>query len=395
MLSSSRYRILLFLLISVLIVTLTMFWQEIILQHIKLVRVDVMKKYQCTFGSVVDHNRNLKHDLVTSIITAARTSSSGENCENKNPAAGKWGSKIVFLIHSAPENDVSRDVLRKHAAAFGVHMMFVLGKSEKKKKPETLSNSMRDLETYSDVIVGPFIDSYYNLTLKHLFGLSHVLNKCSNVDFVVKADDDIFINFDEVKRVIEFNYPRIKGFTGKRNVPKRLLAGYTFQGMSVSRDPEDKWCVTREEYMKSEYPFFVSGWGYITTIPTIRSLITAVETMGNRSDGREILWIDDVFVTGFVREAANEIMDYNGTNEDRIVMDEFAHKYTLSPDKLIRWSDREIECKWDYMFSNTDGNSGNILTRAYDRLQQDRHLNELIPCSLYHSERIIFQKRIS
>ena len=50
------------------------------------------------------------------------------------------------------------------------------------------------LSENQDVIFANMVDTYYNLTLKVLFGLSWAAQHCPSFEFVVKVDSDVFLN---------------------------------------------------------------------------------------------------------------------------------------------------------------------------------------------------------
>lgn len=50
-----------------------------------------------------------------------------------------------------------------------------------------------------------------------------------------------------------------------------------------------------EEYYKSSYPTYLSGWLYITTPSTAKDLY-------KNSYGTDFFWIDDILITGIIRE---------------------------------------------------------------------------------------------
>ena len=47
-----------------------------------------------------------------------------------------------------------------------------------------------------------FQDSYYNLTLKTVMGLKWVKDHCSQARFVMKTDDDIFVNLPKLHKAL-------------------------------------------------------------------------------------------------------------------------------------------------------------------------------------------------
>jgi len=56
---------------------------------------------------------------------------------------------------------------------------------------------------YDDLIVANFMDSYDNLTLKTMSALEWVDTYCNQSEFVLKTDDDMFINVPNLLSFID------------------------------------------------------------------------------------------------------------------------------------------------------------------------------------------------
>jgi len=63
----------------------------------------------------------------------------------------------------------------------------------------------REFERHKDLVQGNFIDSYRNLTLKAVLGLRWLSQYCRQAPFVIKTDDDTFINIFEIVRLMSEN----------------------------------------------------------------------------------------------------------------------------------------------------------------------------------------------
>lgn len=70
-------------------------------------------------------------------------------------------------------------------------MAFVLGATNIQSIEDSLE---AESYMYSDIIRGRFIDSYNNLTLKTISSLEWVDTYCPRAAYVLKTDDDMFIN---------------------------------------------------------------------------------------------------------------------------------------------------------------------------------------------------------
>lgn len=229
-----------------------------------------------------------------------------------------------------------------------MNVVFVLGQTGNGRGiPLTVQ---READTFADLVIGSFTDSYANLTLKHLFAFKWAHVHYPTTEFVVKADDDIVINFKEIFSLVDKKYPPSNDPFASR-VGYKMFAGFVFTKMKVIRDESSKWCATHEEYPVGLYPDFCSGWGYITTMETIESVLREVSTISRG------FWIDDVFVTGILRQAAGDVF-----------LDSLNNKYAIDVTALERWVRGSEHCVWDMLFSVT--NDIDLRNASYKRLEK-------------------------
>lgn len=283
----------------------------------------------------------------------------------------KWGNRtsFLFLVHSFVHNTDKRRVIRRYATPMkSMRLIFVLGQLGDG-LPQTV---IEEMEMHGDIIVGPFLDSYSNLTYKHVFGLKWGLKHCPKVDFVVKMDDDIVANFRAIESLVDETYPVTNDALISRTAYK-LFAGYIFHEMSVIRHPDNKWCTKRNEFQAHAYPDFCSGWGYITTAETIDSILRELQ---NISSG---FWIDDVFITGSLRVASDDIF-----------LDPLNDRYSMDERTLKDWALGNQPCSWDKLFSS----SGNVEVQdqAYSRIASQE--SEWLPCSHEKNESLIGKSQV-
>lgn len=142
-------------------------------------------------------------------------------------------------------------------------------------------------EKYADVVQGDFVDDYRNLTLKNLMGLRWASERCPNARHLIKSDDDAFIDVVQLKRFIERTWPS--------GLPEDTIACNVHEDAQVQRS--GKWAVTKSEYQREKYPTFCSGLAYLMRPVMADRLIEA-------STSAPSLWVDDVYVTGLLAEAA-------------------------------------------------------------------------------------------
>lgn len=86
---------------------------------------------------------------------------------------------------------------------------------------------------YEDIVVEDLHDTYRNLTLKSLRMMKWAIHKCSGVKFLLKADDDTFVNVQNLA-----NY--VAALKNLHESSKFLIGGNIWNGALVKRDPREK-----------------------------------------------------------------------------------------------------------------------------------------------------------
>lgn len=106
---------------------------------------------------------------------------------------------------------------------------FFIGTSDDNRTKETINQEARQ---HNDIIQVNIVDSYKNLTLKTVSVLNWVVNFCPRVNFVLKVDDDHFINLRNLAatiRSLPISEKRIYGKAIGGNVPLRS-GGANYRG---------------------------------------------------------------------------------------------------------------------------------------------------------------------
>lgn len=187
-----------------------------------------------------------------------------DEINNICPSNGK-GIELLIVIASMRGNTLSRTAIRETWGNLDkrtdVSKAFILGDGPEQQLSVALSDEYYE---YGDIIQGHFIDFYQNLTLKTISYLEWVDTFCSQAKYVLKTDDDVFIN---VHRLMTFLNKRKK---------KRVIYGRVYKNLS-----------------KPSYPWFCTGPAYVMTGDIIHDLyVQALKT--------NYLPNEDVFITGIV-----------------------------------------------------------------------------------------------
>ena len=177
---------------------------------------------------------------------------------------------ILLLVSTSPGNKEARDAIRQtwggecRKANSKIKYLFVLGNSSSKTKNEELKTE--SLQNH-DIVQIDFKDSYANLTYKTMTGLKWMQDFCSKAKFVMKTDDDMYVNIELLQALI-------------KQIPHDNFLGGTCWGPSPPhRDRESKWYVPFDSYRGGSFPAMCSGTGYIMSSNIIPKILTTSQNI--------------------------------------------------------------------------------------------------------------------
>lgn len=177
------------------------------------------------------------------------------------------GQDLMVLVTSAPSNVARRDAIRstwarrRLASPFSWQVVFLVGRPPEKEVATFLRAEQGE---FGDLLLGGYLDTYRNLTLKVMHGLKWAASTCRPI-YLLKTDDDCFVNTD-----------RLPGFLVRDNpVRTGLYAGSLFpaERRQVIRDPSSKWYVSWRDYGREVYPAYTSGVGYVLSLDVAQALL--------------------------------------------------------------------------------------------------------------------------
>ena len=114
---------------------------------------------------------------------------------------------LLVIVLSAMKNFQERQAIRDSWASesnANTKVVFLLGHIGNDTSPLQV-NVTKEFEEFDDIIQEDFIDSYANLTVKSLMLLKGFKQHCKNVPYVLKTDDDMYINLKNLFQVVETN----------------------------------------------------------------------------------------------------------------------------------------------------------------------------------------------
>ncbi|NXH48424.1 B3GT2 galactosyltransferase, partial [Dicaeum eximium] len=173
-----------------------------------------------------------------------------EKCKDRTPF-------LVLLISSRAAELQQRRAIRQswgsEAAVPGADVLrlFMLGVRSEGADQDLL---LRESEQYHDIIQQDFLDTYNNLTLKTLMGMSWVASYCSGARFAMKTDSDVFVNTAHlIEKLLRPLPPPTQNY----------FTGHLMKGHRPIRNKASKWYISEEEFPDDRYQPFCSGTGYV------------------------------------------------------------------------------------------------------------------------------------
>lgn len=160
-------------------------------------------------------------------------------CSKKKASDQFVKSKSLFIgIISAPGNFEQRSDIRQtwlihfKESHYHRHLIdlvgfgFVLGKTVNKTVQRQIQE---EAKIHKDIIQVDELDGYFRVSKKDAALLNWIKNNCSQVDFVLKVDDDVYLNIRNLATTIEQISPSrnvIYGLGNFQNITDRGRKGY-------------------------------------------------------------------------------------------------------------------------------------------------------------------------
>ena len=162
-------------------------------------------------------------------------------------------------------------------------------------------NLKKEYDVHHDIIQQSFKDSYKNLTLKTLMGLEWAGRFCPTAKYIMKTDDDMFVNVTNVLRL-----------TRQPNLDK-VVFGVCFQVGHPIRNIKSKWYASKLSYPEPSYPGFCSGTGYVMSKRVASDIVRV-------SSSVPFFHLEDVYTAICVRRLGYKLKAVGGFSPYRIIL---------------------------------------------------------------------------
>jgi len=215
----------------------------------------------------------------------------------KDSVCGKADVTMLILVTSSISHSDRRLAIRETWGSqqmldrSQVKILFLLGNTAT--PDEALEEDIEtENENYNDILREDFLDSYQNLTLKTLGGVKWGAIFCSQAQFVLKTDDDMYVNVPLLTSYLATEYSGVdKVITGcVKNGP-----GGAPQPLSPHGDGLP---------FKTVHPLFTAGAGYVLSGDLMEPLYRA-------SLDIRLIRVEDAFLTGYCARAVGDIRKYH------------------------------------------------------------------------------------
>ena len=160
----------------------------------------------------------------------------------------------------------------------------------------------KEADVYHDIIQQSFKDSYKNLTLKTLMGLEWAGRFCPTAKYIMKTDDDMFVNVTNVLRL-----------TRQGSNLDKVVFGACHTLAHPIRNIKSKWYASKLSYPEQSYPGFCSGTGYVMSKRVASDIVRV-------SSSVPFFHLEDVYTAISVRRLGYKLKAVGGFNPYRIIL---------------------------------------------------------------------------
>lgn len=198
------------------------------------------------------------------------------------------GLALVVLVTTAVNHFAQRKAIRDTWGGFAqsqpdVRLAFVMGHPG---DATVQAAVVRESLQFADILQEDFADTYRNLSLKSAMLLKWAHTFCPKARFVMKSDDDMFINVPNLLKYIQ----SLRG-------DRRQLFGRLVRGARPVRSKSSKYFAPISEYKDNVYPDYLSGTAYVMSADVAAKLF-------NVSQLTPLFFLEDVFITGICAKKA-------------------------------------------------------------------------------------------
>ncbi|XP_066299695.1 beta-1,3-galactosyltransferase 1-like [Branchiostoma lanceolatum] len=249
---------------------------------------------------------------------------------------------LLIIVTTSPKNYIQRQDIRRTWAnesnipGVVIKRVFAVGQPH---DPDVQQAIEQENAANDDIIQENFIDAYRNLSTKAIMGLKWAFTYCPNARFVLKTDDDVFVNPYRLMYYLRDQQ--------SKNASK-LVTGWVYTGGKPVRDPNSpwkKWFVTMDEYPRDRYPNYADGFAYVVSNDITKALYETSLTT-------RYLFVRDAFIGLCMEKLGIHPRHHDGfrLNDEEVKSCSFervlaAHLHVVeTPDMMNTWRALNSNC---------------------------------------------------
>ncbi|XP_057692343.1 UDP-GlcNAc:betaGal beta-1,3-N-acetylglucosaminyltransferase 9 [Corythoichthys intestinalis] len=188
---------------------------------------------------------------------------------------------MLIAVKSVAADFDKRQVVRRTwgKETKSIRTVFLLG-VPKNRTALPLWNQLLTYEsqTFEDILLWDFEDTFFNLTLKEIHFLEWINHTCPQVKFIFKGDADVYVNVDNIMEMLQ-----------DEKSDQDLFVGDIIVNAKPIRRRSSKYYVPEFVYGSALYPSYAGGGGFVMSGYTARRLSASCQQV-------ELFPIDDVFL---------------------------------------------------------------------------------------------------
>jgi len=209
----------------------------------------------------------------------------------RDSVCGHEDVDLLILVTSSLTHSDRRLAIRETWGRMqdSVRIMFLLGNTAE--HDEVLEDEINaEHENYNDILREDFLDTYQNLTLKTLGGIKWAAIFCSQTKFVLKTDDDMYVNVPLLLSHLKTEY----------SGAGQVITGCVKNGPGGAPQP----LAPHGLPFKTVHPLFTAGAGYVLSGDLLGPLYLA-------SLDIRLVRVEDAFLTGYCARAVGGVKKYH------------------------------------------------------------------------------------
>ncbi|XP_013410705.1 beta-1,3-galactosyltransferase 5-like [Lingula anatina] len=249
---------------------------------------------------------------------------------------------LIVLVLSRPDGFKRRHLVRttwgspKTVNGTEIRTVYILGGSNNTNTQQKLQEEQAQ---YGDLVQIDFRDSYDNLTVKTVMGLRWASTFCPRAKFVMKTDDDMFVNYMLLVQYLKDLTPQDQELLYAGSINGNLHPVRVAEYVS-----EKKWVVPVEEYPDEDYPPYCSGGAYVLSGRAAKSIYETSKTT-------PFFRMEDVFVGICANKTRIYPTDYIGFSSSW-----FAYS----------------DCRFRFLITAHDSSVKNFIKNVWKRVNSER-----------------------